>query len=192
MTEEDRLRWDARHSASGTSSDQDDAGIPALFAQYEDMFPTVGFALDLACGRGGTSVWLARRGLKVCGVDISAVALDRARHLAAGLGVGGRCRFQLADLDLGLPSTPPADVVLCHMFRDRRLYRPIIERLKGGGLLAIAVLSQVGGEPGPFRAGAGELKAAFAELSAIADGEREGRAWLLARKGPTSPNRLSF
>jgi SAM-dependent methyltransferase len=182
VAEEDRVRWDARHLAEDGSSGLEDPAIPALFAPYEDLFPRAGFGLDLACGRGVTSVWLASRGLEVCGVDVSPVALDRARHLAARLGVSGRCRFQLADLDWGLPSGPPADVVLCHLFRDRRLYGPIIERLEGEGLLAIAVLSEVGAEPGPFRAGAGELTTAFAALSVIAAGEGEGRAWLLARK----------
>jgi SAM-dependent methyltransferase len=182
VTEEDRLRWDARHLAGDDSSGEDDTGIPALFAPYEDLFPRVGSALDLACGRGGTSVWLARLGLEVHGVDISRVALDHARRLAARFGVSGRCRFQLADLDLGLPSRPPAEVVLCHLFRDQRLYRPIFERLTRGGLVAMAVLSEVEAEPGPFRASPGELKMAFADLTVIADGEGEGRAWLLARK----------
>jgi SAM-dependent methyltransferase len=182
MTEEDRLRWDVKHSAEGGSSEPDAPGLPALFAPYKDIFPRAGFALDLACGRGASSVWLATLGLEVCGVDVSPVAVDRARHLAAHCEVSARCRFQVADLDLGLPASPPAEVVLCHMFRDRSLYRPSIERLKEGGLLAIAVLSEVGAQPGPFRACAGELKAAFEELSVIADGEGEGRAWLLARK----------
>ena len=182
VTEEDRVRWDAWHSAEGGSSGPKDPGPPAVFAPYEDLFPREGFGLDLACGRGMSSVWLASRGVEVCGVDVSAVALDRARQLAARVGVSRHCQFQLADLDRGLPSSPPAAVVLCHLFRDRRLYRPIVERLRVGGLVAIAVLSEVGAEPGPFRAGAGELRAAFAALSVIAEGETEGRAWLLARK----------
>jgi SAM-dependent methyltransferase len=183
VAEEDRLRWDASHLAEGGSPDlEEEPGMPGLFAPYEDVFPREGFALDLACGRGVASVWLARSGLEVCGVDVSTVALDRARHLAARFEVSDRCRFQLADLDLGLPSTPAADLVLCHMFRDRRLYRPIIERLKVGGLVAVAVLSEVGADSGPFRACAGELKAAFAALSVVADGEEEGRSWLLAKK----------
>jgi SAM-dependent methyltransferase len=182
VAEEDRLRWDARYQADGGSSGEAHPGLPAPFARYEDWFPRAGFALDLACGRGAASVWLAGLGLEVIGVDISKVALDHARRLAASFGVSGRCQFRRADLDLGLPSSPPAEVVLCHLFRDQRLYRPIIERLKGGGLLAMAVLSEVGAEPGPFRAFPGELKAAFADLSVITAGEGEGRAWLLARK----------
>ena len=39
-------------------------------------------ALDLGCGDGRNLVWLARQGLDSCGVDISGLALDRARELA--------------------------------------------------------------------------------------------------------------
>ncbi len=182
MTEEDRVHWDARYSADKDSNDLDPPGIPAVFAPYTDLFPRAGFALDLACGRGATSVWLATIGLEVWGVDVSPVALDQARRLAAKHGMSGQCQFHLADLDLGLPSSPAAEVVLCHLFRDQRLYLPIVERLKAGGLLAVAVLSEIDAQPGPFRARAGELKAAFEQLVLLADGERDGRAWLLARK----------
>jgi len=127
------------------------------------------------------TVWLARRGLDVWGLDVSPVAIAQARDLAARNGVGDRCRFDVVDLDDGLPAGSPVDVILCHKFRDRRLDQAIIERLAPGGLLAIAVLSEVGAAPGPFRAVAGELPAAFADLNLVAAGEAEGYAWLLAR-----------
>jgi SAM-dependent methyltransferase len=114
-------------------------------------------------------------------LDISPVAIGRARNLARRDGVDDRCRFDAADLDDGLPAGPPVDVILCHNFRDRRLDRAIIARLAPGGLLAIAVLSEVGAARGPFRAAPGELSAAFADLEEIVAGEGEGRAWLLAR-----------
>ena len=34
-------------------------GPPPVFAPFEDIFPTAGHALDLACGQGVGSVWLA-------------------------------------------------------------------------------------------------------------------------------------
>lgn len=155
--------------------------MPAVFAAYQDLFPSTGRALDLACGQGGASVWLARRGLDVLGVDVSPVAIGRARELASGNGVGARCRFEVADLDDGMPAGPPVDVILCHKFRDRRLDAAIVERLAPGGLLAISALSEVGAKPGPFRVRAGELPAAFASLEQIAAEEGDGEAFLLAR-----------
>ncbi len=115
------------------------------------------------------------------GLDVSPVAVGHARELARRSGVGDRCRFDAVDLDDGLPAGPPVDVVLCHKFRDRRLDRAILGRLAPGGVLAISCFSEVGAAPGRFRAGSGELVAAFAALDVIAAGEGGGVAWLVAR-----------
>ena len=40
--------------------------------------------LDVACGEGRNSVWLAGLGCNVVGLDVSPLALDKARRLAAG------------------------------------------------------------------------------------------------------------
>lgn len=180
MTEEDRIHWDGRYLQAGPVPDGA-AGPPPMFAPYEDLFPTAGRALELACGRGRGAVWLARRGLDYWGFDVSAVAVGLARDLAQRSGVGDRCRFDVVDLDDGLPEGPPVDVVLCHFFRDPRLDRPIIERLAPGGLLAMTVCSEVDVGPGRFRAPRGELARAFSELEILAAAEQAGEAWILAR-----------
>ncbi|WP_026213447.1 class I SAM-dependent methyltransferase [Mycolicibacterium hassiacum] len=181
MAERDQGRWDGRYLGR-SAPDPAEVGLPAVFVPFEGEFPTCGRALDLACGSGEFSVWLARRGVDVVGVDISPTAIAQARELAAASGVSDRSRFEVVDLDTGLPAGPPADVIVCHLFRDPRLYTPIIERLAPGGLLAIAVLSVVGAAPGRFRAAPGELTTAFGELQVIASGEGDGLAWLLGRR----------
>lgn len=180
MAEDDRRRWDERYATAGPPP-VSDVGPPRFVARHAELFPTEGRALDLACGQGRAAVWLGRRGLDVWGCDVSAVAIDQARDLARLAGAAARCRFDVFDLDDGLPAGPPADVILCHNFRDRRLDGAILERLAPGGLLAIAALSEVGAAPGPFRAAAGELPAAFAGLELVDAGEGGGHAWLLAR-----------
>jgi SAM-dependent methyltransferase len=180
VTDEDRARWDARYARLDSSA-VDTAGAPPLLAAHEHLVPTAGSALELACGVGTASVWLAERGLDVLGVDGSPVAIDRARDLARRRGVDARCRFAVVDLDDGLPPGPPAALILCHRFRDPRLDAAITARLAPGGLLAMTVLSEVGAAPGRFRARPGELPAAFAALDVLAAGEADGEAWLLAR-----------
>lgn len=186
MSDDDRVRWDERYLSRGAPP-AGSVAPAAVFAPYHDSFPSSGDALDVACGQGAGAVWLARRGLHVWGLDVSAVAIAQARELARRNGVANRCRFDVVDLDNGLPSGPTADVIYCNRFRDQRLDRPMVERLAAGGLLALTVLSQVGGSAGPFRAAPGELRAAFAELELIADGEGDGVAWLLARRGSPVP-----
>jgi SAM-dependent methyltransferase len=181
MSEADRQRWDERYAATGPSP-LSSVAPPSVFAGHADLFPTAGTALDLACGQGTGSVWLAARGLQVVGFDVSPVAIGHARELARRAAVGDRCRFDVVDLDDGLPAGAPVDVIVCCKFRDPRLDRTIIERLSPGGLLAIAALSEVGAGPGAFRVAAGELPAAFAGLDLIDAGEGDGQAWLLARR----------
>ncbi|AKK26156.1 bifunctional 2-polyprenyl-6-hydroxyphenol methylase/3-demethylubiquinol 3-O-methyltransferase UbiG [Mycobacterium sp. EPa45] len=183
MSDADRVRWDGKYAGRIAGSPQ----LPAVFAPYADLIPTTGLALELACGFGAASVWLAERGLTVWGVDVSAVAIGQAQDLAARRGVAERCRFWVADLDDGLPPGPPAAVILCHRFRDPAVYPSIIDRLAPDGVLAISVLSEVGAEPGPFRARAGELENAFADLQTLGAGERDGAAWLIARKAGERP-----
>lgn len=155
---------------------------PPFLAPFENLLPTEGRALELACGRGRFSVWLAGRGMEVRGLDVSLVAIDLARRLAEAAGVADRCRFEVRDLDDGLPEGPLVDLILCHCFRDPRLDRAVIERLAPRGLLAMAVRSEVGAGPGRFRARPGELREAFSELDVVAHGEAEGMAWILARR----------
>lgn len=181
MSDEDRRHWDPRYTELGTAP-ADDAIPPPVFAPFEDLFPTKGLALELACGRGRCAHWLASRGMEVYGVDVSSIAIDLARELTSRSGCADRCRFEVVDLDDGLPECPPVDLLLCHLFRDPRLDRAIIDRVAPGGLLAVAVLSEVGVGPGPFRAQPGELRSAFGELQLLVEREGEGTACILARR----------
>lgn len=182
MSETDRIHWDARYRDGGPAPVHRPSPPPPILAHLEHVFPRCGSAIDVACGRGRAAVWLAKRGLEVWGIDVSLVAIDHARTLAEASGVAALCRFDVVDLDDGLPDGPPVDLVLCHLYRDARLDRPIIDRLRAGGMLAIACLSEVDSVPGPFRAKRGELVEAFAELELIEAGESGGRAWLLGRR----------
>ena len=208
MSDDDRRRWDGRYA------DQDGADLgprpPSTFVDYLDHFPTSGTALDIACGQGQTCVWLAERGFEVWGVDVSPVAIDRARSLSEKHGVSGRCHPAVVDLEFDAGTEPrgngtgagdaplplgPFDLVVCHLYRAPELYGQIVERLKPGGVLAIAVLSEVGHGTSDkkhnrsvrYRAGQGELIKAFGHLEVVAQGEGNAMAWLLATKPAETP-----
>lgn len=55
---------------------------PNMWVEREITTLTPGHALDIACGEGRNSVWLAERGWTVTGVDFSPEALRKARMLA--------------------------------------------------------------------------------------------------------------
>ncbi|MEN2737462.1 class I SAM-dependent methyltransferase [Microbacterium sp. X-17] len=76
--------------------------------------PAGGTLVDVACGRAGVSLWLAREtGADLIGVDWSPVGVAAATGRAAGWVGEGRARFLVGDLvDTGLPDGC-ADAVLC-------------------------------------------------------------------------------
>lgn len=76
--------------------------------------PQDGLLLDLACGRGGYGIEVARRtGARLIGVDFSGVALEQARLSSARVLSAGRSEFRLGTLTAtGLP-TGMADAVMC-------------------------------------------------------------------------------
>lgn len=64
-----------------------------------------GPAIDLGCGTGNNSVWLAGQGFTVTGCDLSPIALDQARAKAAQAGV--QCIFEQGDFMKTLPAGGP-------------------------------------------------------------------------------------
>lgn len=182
MSVSDRHRWDQRYAERGLPP-VGEAGAPAMLAAWTELLPSAGLALEIACGRGQAALWLAARGMQVHAVDVSPVAIGQARTMLAQSGYAEQVRFEVFDLDQGLPAGPLCALLLCHNFRDARLDQPMLQRLAPGGILAITALSDVGAtHPGRFRARPGELRRAFAALELLAEGERDGSAWLVGRR----------
>lgn len=192
MSREDRERWNHRYlDGDHTVADPDALRCPTGFRPFEDRLPTAGRALDVASGAGEGAVWLGTRGLDVVGVDVSSVAVDLAGRLAARHGVERRVQFVCSDLDDGLPPGPLVDLVTCHLFSAPGLDDQLVGRLVEGGLLAITVLSEVGAEPGAYRARPGELLERFGGLQILHHGEGDGTASLLGVvTGPIPSTRL--
>ncbi|MEU9603214.1 class I SAM-dependent methyltransferase [Streptomyces sp. NPDC048057] len=82
-----------------------DAGEPGPNVRLVEVAGglAVGDALDLGCGPGGDTLWLARQGWNVTAVDISAVATERVAELARGAGLGGRVSTEAHDLGESFP-----------------------------------------------------------------------------------------
>ena len=97
--------WSKRYS---------DAGEEYLFgtepnrflARHEALLQNGGSAISIADGEGRNSVWLAGLGLKVTGVEISAVAIEKARQLAAVR----KAEVEFIQADMLATSFPPTDL----------------------------------------------------------------------------------
>ncbi|HET9092314.1 MAG TPA: class I SAM-dependent methyltransferase [Acidimicrobiales bacterium] len=79
----DATQWDSRYA----TADLVWSAEPNRFLTAEVAGLAPGRALDVACGEGRNAIWLATAGWTATGVDFSAVALDKARRLAASRGV---------------------------------------------------------------------------------------------------------
>jgi len=76
--------WDARY---GEHDQAMWSGQPNGRLVVEATELTPGRALDVGCGEGADAIWLAQRGWTVTAVDISDVAVGRAREAAEQVGV---------------------------------------------------------------------------------------------------------
>jgi SAM-dependent methyltransferase len=76
--------WDAKYSERGGARW---SGRPngRLVAEAADLTPS--HVLDVGCGEGADAIWLARHGWTVTAIDISDVAISRAREAAERGGV---------------------------------------------------------------------------------------------------------
>ena len=80
MTSMSAADWDSRYRGT----DLVWGAAPNIWVEREIAGLNPGRALDLACGEGRNSIWLAARGWQVTGVDFSAAALAKAETLARG------------------------------------------------------------------------------------------------------------
>ncbi len=158
-------KWNARHAAA--SSDDDPV---ILLTDYAHLLPWQGNALDLACGRGRNSLFLAQHGLSVDAWDISDVAIEQLSRRAeqAALPINAQVRDVLAQ------PIPIAryDVIVVSYFLERSLVQPIMSALKPGGLLFYQTFIQAAvDDSGPgnpaFRLASNELLQMFASLHLV-------------------------
>lgn len=148
MSEPNRLERFAERYASGEVPWDDVLPPPEVMAQADDLEP--GRALDLGCGYGRTSIYLAQHGWRVDGVDFVPQAIDGARARAADAGVSERINFHVhsvSELDfLDGPYDLAVDVGCLHALdeEEQRGYARGVRNLlrPGGRYLLFARLRQ--------------------------------------------------
>jgi SAM-dependent methyltransferase len=187
----DGARWDERYSGAEPAVPRRPEAFSLTGAPADPRRPG-GRALDVACGTGGTSLWLAAGGMRVVALDVSARAIELLRIASRRSGLQHLVDARVVDLDDGLPDDGPFDLIVCQRFRDVALYPLLAAVLAPGGVAAITVLSAVGRDPGdappgPFHAVPGELLDAFAPtgLDVRAHAEADGIASIVLHRPPT-------
>lgn len=131
MSRAERLKWDERYRTGAYTDRKHPTGLLA------DWVPQLsrGRALDVACGAGRNSIYLAANGWHVDAVDISPVGLERARQSAADRGV--EVQWKQGDLDEPAAALPdgPYDLIVLARYVNPAVYRPLLGRLACNGIL---------------------------------------------------------
>ena len=104
----------------------------------EDMsyFPVNGKVLDLACGDGRNSIYLARLGYNLCAVDFSEEALRRLSYFSNQEKI--KIDTVLLDFskDIVLPNLGKYDIIILNHYRlNPQLYHGLIKCLNTNGIL---------------------------------------------------------
>lgn len=180
--------WNERYATGETPWDSD---VPdaTLVAAVESGALTPGRTLEVGCGTGTNSLWLASQGFDVLGIDLSPLAIQ-----AAGKRQGDAsdaCRFEVRDF-LADPPDGPFDVVFdrgCfHVFDDaerQARFAAGVARLLGPGGRWLSLIGSTEGaarETGPPRRSVRDIAAAIEPVLEIV--ELRGIHFHLEREEP--------
>ncbi len=189
--EQARGKWNRRYREAPAGK----PGACAVLREYTFLLPETGTALDLACGRGGNALFLARRGLHAHAWDISGEAIETLARKAESEGL---ClQTEVRDVQESPPAPGTFDVICISFYLERGLCGAITEALRPNGLLYYQTfihekVSDEGPSNPAYRLGANELLELFAPLHVLAyrelgrvgdtgQGVRD-TAWLVAQR----------
>jgi SAM-dependent methyltransferase len=159
--------WNRRYlSAERASEDLYAPPTPLVVRTLEPFKP--GLALDLACGAGRHSFWLAEHGWTVTAVDGAEQAIKFLEERADDCGLN--IRTVIADLEARTYQIQPSawDLILMTYYLQRDLFEKVKAGVKPGGLvIAIVHITQDTEQPTHHRAAPGELFGFFRDWSIL-------------------------
>ncbi len=184
MNSSDINRWNLKHKKA--------ADIPPGSAESElvqaiSTMPDRGRALDLACGSGKDSIYLAQAGFDVIAVDGSIEGLRRCSRAAEQASV--QISPLLADLADYQIAANSFELIIMVRYLQRNLFQAIIDGLKNGGHVFIKTFDARYLQHNPkfnpdYVLAKNELNLAFSSLTMIDQGsdDHQTSSYIFARK----------
>lgn len=121
MSIEDKERWDKKYKSNIIPSK-----IVEVVENYAKL-ATGKSALDIACGMGRNSKFLAESGFDVHALDISEVAIESLKDIE-------NIRAEIVDFDSYSLKENSYDLIVCTYFLERKLFPQIEKALKEDGI----------------------------------------------------------
>jgi cyclopropane fatty-acyl-phospholipid synthase-like methyltransferase len=171
--------WDSAYALDAEPPPWDIGRPQPAFLRLADRGLLSGRLLDSGCGTGEHTLLAAARGAEAMGVDISQVAIERARDKAAERGVPAR--FEVSDVlsleKFGMTFDTIIDSGVFHVFDDEdraRYVASLASVLRPGGYYYLICFSdRQPGDWGPRRVREDELRSAFSDGWAVSSIEAD-------------------
>lgn len=136
--------WPAHSTGDFLAGNSDPCRLWSPNAFLEEAIGDIkpGVALDIGCGSGRNSVYLASLGWSVVAVDRLPDALERGRHMAETYLAANKdaIRWELSDLDK--PTSGRFDLILSTFFFDEKAISEALKSLNPEGHLLLEAFGQ--------------------------------------------------
>jgi len=153
MAQADKERWNEKYKDNQIPDE------PIKLVRDYAKLATGKRALDIACGMGRHSKYLASLGFEVDALDISSVAIEQLQDIA-------NINAREVDFDTYILPKENYDLIVCTYFLERKLFPQMIDALNPGGIIIMETfLHSAENEHVPsnpaFLLNEGELEATF-------------------------------
>ena len=134
MSLKDKEKWDAKYLKKPQLLVPRDASVH--LQKYIDKVKK-GKALDLACGSGRNTLFLAQNGFEVDAQDIAQIALDALNTQLKAENLSNLVDTKLIDLDSFSQTNDNYNLILMCNFLDRKLLEKTKQSLNVGGIFIV-------------------------------------------------------
>jgi len=134
MSLQDKTKWDEKYLDKPRLLLPRDASpnLQKYFSQLSGEY-----ALDLACGNGRNTMYLAENGFRVKAIDIAQIAMDSLESQVKTKGLEGKVDLVCHDLDSYQLHEETFDLIIMSNFLDRDLIQKAKHSLKKGALFFV-------------------------------------------------------
>lgn len=178
------------------------SGKPINIVQQIPALISGGDALDVGCGMGRHSIYLAQQGFRVTAIDFSEEGIQKLLERA----VRGRLRItaSVEDIETWMPTAKFDALVVSYVFHQiqkksfHTLLPALMQHTNLGGIHAIAAFTEDGDffrknlDTDTWYAKPGELKALYKDWEIISYKENEGASYIKGPDGTPFINTTAF